>query len=44
MKYVFMALGSLLVLVVWLNTPSGAATKRNLLESSDASTRFLPVE
>jgi hypothetical protein len=43
-KYVFLALGSVLVLVVWLNTPSGASTKRNLLEARDASTRYLPVE
>jgi hypothetical protein len=32
------------VLVVWLNSPSGSHTKRNLLESRDAATRYVPVE
>ncbi len=44
MKYVFMALGSALVLMVWLNSASGASTKRNILEYRDSSTRYTPVE
>ena len=44
MKYVFLALGSVLVLVVWLNSPSGAATKRDIFDYRDTSTHYLPVE
>jgi hypothetical protein len=44
MRYVIMAVAGVMALVGWLNSPSGAETKRTIFESRDASTRYLPVE
>ncbi len=44
MKYVFLALGSVLVFVVWLNSPDGAPMKRRLFDPSEVSARQMPLE
>jgi hypothetical protein len=44
MRYVIFAVAGVLALVNWLNSPSGLETKRNLLESRDNATGYMPVE
>jgi hypothetical protein len=43
-RYVIMAVAGVIALVNWLNSPSGMHTKRNLLESRDSATSYMPVE
>ena len=44
MRYVIMAVAGVLALVNWLNSPAGMETRRNLLESRDSATGYMPVE
>jgi hypothetical protein len=44
MKYVLIALAGVLVFMSWLGTPGGQRLKRQVLESNNSATSYMPVE